>query len=784
MVSGSRDTVIPWQGRETKLKNQRVIKRTLIRFWGAILCAAVSANVFALSMGDVRVQSFLSQRLVLQIPLGNVDPSIAERLEIRLASKKAFDEFGYERSPLLSELDFEIDIAQSGEVVINVTSSSVINEPYIAFLLELRTPTSRIIKGFAVLLSPSAYELQLAKRFEPDAESIIAATDEGSGASTTQSAPLEEPTDTIAPSASATLSATGAATVSAGAGGTTTQIAPGSPSRYGPVGRGESVSLIVNKLALPVSMSQAVWGLYTANAEAFYDSNVNNLRTGVFLDVPAAETLRQTSEQDARAALREQTQDWKQQQAAASSALSTAVTSTAATATTTTAVAETKPEPEFELRLEAPAADTEIDSELEQLLPLDLAMRAEVMTVDPALAGVSDGQTAGSAISTDGNVAATSETTTSAQAGQDQVGAVVSDAISAELEQLRQMVADLNDDLSASDDEVTRLREQLQRRPEVAPITSTPMTLSSLTDPDFWRAKETQFWLFIGLFMLFLGVIVGWFGAHRRSQDYNYFDRATDVSDPPMSDPSLRGAPLWPGAGSAPTGTINHTKTSSAELEAMVMEAERAFQDEVSDTPDRPAGAPVDSRPATFAHREAGESKLSKTGSGTDLDQKTAEFTIDETELVDDLESVSDTLADSNADDSDDIPAPARIGTEFVFGEIRDSEIATEVNESSEDTLLSVVDSYIEDEELENARDLLLRLVDKFPNSNDYRTRLLKLLYTMQDADMFLEHAQLAQMSMYDPDGSEWEKIRPLGAELLPENDLFAPSDESSSFAL
>ena len=74
MVLGSRDTVIPWQGRETKLKNQRVIKRTLIRFWGAILCAAVSANVFALSMGDVRVQSFLSQRLELQIPLGNVDP--------------------------------------------------------------------------------------------------------------------------------------------------------------------------------------------------------------------------------------------------------------------------------------------------------------------------------------------------------------------------------------------------------------------------------------------------------------------------------------------------------------------------------------------------------------------------------------------------------------------------------------------------------------------------------------------------------------------------------------
>ena len=768
------------------MKNQRVIKRTWIRFWGAILCAAVSANVFALSMGDVRVQSFLSQRLALQIPLGNVDPSIVERLEIRLASQKAFDEFGYARSPLLGELDFEIDIAESGEVVINVTSPTAINEPYIAFLLELRTPTSRMIKGFAVLLSPDAYEIQLARRLEPDAEPIIAATDEGGGANTTQSAPLEEPADTIAPVA--TLSATGAATVSAGTEGTTMQIAPASPSRYGPVQRGESVSLIANKLALPVSMSQAVWGLYAANAGAFYDSNVNNLRAGIFLDVPAAETLRQTSEQEARAALREHNRDWNQQRTAAarSPALSTTVTSTGGTATaiTSTSARQTNPEPEFQLLIESPAADTEIDSELEQLLPLDLAMRAEVMTVDPALAGISDGQTTASAISTAGNVAAASETTASEAIGQDQVGAIVGEAISAELEQLRQMVADLNDDLSASEDEVTRLREQLQRSPDVAPIASTPMTLSSLTDPSFWRAKETQFWLFVGLFMLFLGVILGWFGAYRRSQDYNFFDRSTEVSDTPMADPSLRGAPLWPGVGSAAPGTINPTKTSSAELESMVMQAERAFQDEVSDTVERPAGAPFESRPAKFAHREEDEDRLQKTSSTTDLDQRTAEFMIDDTDLADDLESISDTLADSSTKDSDNTPSPTRIGTEFVFGEIRDSEIATEVTESSENALMSVVDSYIEDKEYENARDLLLRLVEKFPNSNDYRICLLKLLYTTQEADLFLEQAQLARMSMHDPDGSEWEKIRSLGAELVPEHELFAPSDESSSFAL
>ncbi|MDH3375619.1 MAG: hypothetical protein OEQ39_01445 [Gammaproteobacteria bacterium] len=757
------------------MKNQQVIKRSWIRFWGAILCAAMSANVFALSMGDIRVQSFLNERLALQIPLGNVDPSSAEKLEIRLASRQAFDEFGYARLPLLSELEFEVDATDSGEVVINVTSPSVINEPYIAFLLELRTPTARMIKGFAVLLSPDAYELQLARRLEPEARPAIAATAEGSAANSAQTAPLGESTDTIAPAA--TLSATGTATVSAGAGAITAT----SPSRYGPVRRGESVSLIANKLALPVSMSQAVWGLYTANAGAFYNSNVNNLRAGTFLDVPTPETLRQTSERVARAALREHTQNWQRRQTAAapSSALSTAVASTASTATTASSarVRETNPEPEFQLRIASPAADTEIDSELEQLLPLDLAMRAEVMTVDPALAGISDGQTAISAVNTMGNVAAATATAAGEAAGEDEVTAIVGEAISAELEQLRNMVANLNDDLSASEDEVARLREQLQRKPELAPITSTPMTLSSLADPDFWRAKQTQFWLFIGLLMLFLGVILGWFGAYRRSQDYDFFDRATEVSEPPMGNLSLRGAAPWPS-----TGTNSHTKTSSAELEAMVLEAERAFQDEVSDTTDRPVGAPYQSRPAKFAHREEDEGQLQKTGSTTDLDQESAEFMIDEPDIARDLESVSDALADL---DSLRIAAPpARKGTEFLYGEIRDSEIATEVDDSSENTLMSVVDSYIEDEEFENARDLLLRLVEKFPNSNDYRIRLLNLLYTMQDADLFLEQAQLARISMYDPDGSEWEKVRTLGAELVPDHELFEPSDESSSFAL
>ncbi len=114
---------------------------------------------------------------------------------------------------------------------------------------------------------------------------------------------------------------------------------------------------------------------------------------------------------------------------------------------------------------------------------------------------------------------------------------------------------------------------------------------------------------------------------------------------------------------------------------------------------------------------------------------------------------------------------PLPVGTEFLTGELRDSEAGMRVSETS---VQDELDSYINGGYYNDAKNLLLRLTDKEPNKIEYRMQLLRVLRILGEGDEFVRQAKLTRSAIVDPDGAIWEDIRRMGIEIRPNEPLFS----------
>jgi pilus assembly protein FimV len=111
-----------------------------------------------LGLGNIEVQSALSQPLRAEIELGNVDDWAASDLKVALAETNDFKRLGVELTPGLFDLEFDV-VDGSGGVRIIVRSETAILEPFLHFVLVLDWPGGRLFKEYTVSLDlPSANE--------------------------------------------------------------------------------------------------------------------------------------------------------------------------------------------------------------------------------------------------------------------------------------------------------------------------------------------------------------------------------------------------------------------------------------------------------------------------------------------------------------------------------------------------------------------------------------------------------------------------------------------------
>jgi pilus assembly protein FimV len=250
----------------------------------AFALALVVADVHALGVGGLRVQSALNQPFVGEIALLDVKSSELDTVKAQIASAEEFSKAGSERYHYLTGLRFSPQVSPRGETVIRVTSRDPIREPYMDFLLEVTWPEGRLVKGYTVLLDPPVTNAGRTGRIEqpvvaPPASRDRGQADTGSAASQSespqrQSAP-PSPKSQPAPTATAPVGVIG-----------------GFPKEIGPVPRGGGLwRLATRNTPAGATAAQTAMALYRNNQDAFANGDINRLRVGKILTIPNAAEL-------------------------------------------------------------------------------------------------------------------------------------------------------------------------------------------------------------------------------------------------------------------------------------------------------------------------------------------------------------------------------------------------------------------------------------------------------------------------------------------------------------
>jgi pilus assembly protein FimV len=263
---------------------------------GWLLAGLIPLSVGALGLGEISLKSALNQELVAEIPVTADSSDDLSRLDVRLASPEVFQRFGLDRPQFLNTLNFTVD-RDGGVSRILVTSSLPVSEPFVSLLLDITWPQGHLLREYTMLLDPPAFARDGA--MQPAAALPVA----------TSPAPavkrIERPDEQVG--AGAARSGQGAASTGDGR-----LVAGPDGSSYGPVRANETLWAISERLNADsgVSLNAMMVALYRANPEAFA-GNINLLKRGAILRVPAGDELAALSAGEATSEVRRQNEAWR-----------------------------------------------------------------------------------------------------------------------------------------------------------------------------------------------------------------------------------------------------------------------------------------------------------------------------------------------------------------------------------------------------------------------------------------------------------------------------------------
>lgn len=294
------------------------------RYWAlALACvlAAVSASALAMGLGEIRLNSYLNQRLDAEIELVSAAADELESLRIGLADHQAFERYGLERSALLNTLQFRVVRRPNGTAYVKVTSEEPIREPFLTFLVEADWSRGRLLREYTVLLDPPTFAgreqqpapaaaqapaiepvapEQTARPAEPAVREEPAVAqprvEETQTGDVVSIPPLEADAEQAAP-----IRREPAAESAPELGGT-----------YGPIQRNETLWGIAQRLRPDesVTINQMMIALFRANPEAF-QGNINRLKAGYILRVPEYGEITAIGRSEAFQDVKRQNEEWR-----------------------------------------------------------------------------------------------------------------------------------------------------------------------------------------------------------------------------------------------------------------------------------------------------------------------------------------------------------------------------------------------------------------------------------------------------------------------------------------
>lgn len=243
---------------------------TRLVFGLGILIYSVSG--LAVGLGDLKTHSSLNEPFdarVEIINLGDLDP---DQIRVKLASAEDFARVGTAREVFLQDLEFSVDMSNPHKPAIKITSTKAAREPYLDFLVELKWPAGRILRGYTVFLDLPVFANKASPTLAASTRTPVSRAAGTPGVS----------------SAARTPSAT--ATADGGDGSGSYRVRSGDTlwaiaERSRPTGS---------------SVQQAMTAIHDRNLDAFVNGNMNRLRQGALLTMPDAHAISSVDGRHAR----------------------------------------------------------------------------------------------------------------------------------------------------------------------------------------------------------------------------------------------------------------------------------------------------------------------------------------------------------------------------------------------------------------------------------------------------------------------------------------------------
>lgn len=247
----------------------------------ALMGMLAGSPAHALTLGRITVQSALGEVLSAEIDVPEITAEAAASLRVGVASADAFKAAGLEYTADVVGVQVRLQKRLDGQSFLRLSSSRPVTEPFVGLILEANWPSGRVVRNYTMLFDPPNLQ---------------------------QAAPgmaqMALPTAPTLPTQAAVRPATT----------TRAQGQPAAPASSGQkvaVKPGDTAGKIAaqNKLA-SISLDQMLVALLRSNPDAFIGGNVNRLKSGTVLDIPAAEETSTLSASEASSIVIAQAKDF------------------------------------------------------------------------------------------------------------------------------------------------------------------------------------------------------------------------------------------------------------------------------------------------------------------------------------------------------------------------------------------------------------------------------------------------------------------------------------------
>ena len=289
--------------------------------------ALTPLSAWSLTLGGMRVQSALGEPLRAQLSLGELTPEELSSVNAGFAPAAVYQAAGITANPILSNVQISIDRSVPSNVVVNLTSTSPMSEPFLDMLLEIKWASGKVVRDYTLLFNPASTAAA-----PVNTDQVITAAPAVTDPSVPLPVPAESPTTAVGAVVDAANATPATPTPAAepAAAQATPEPAPVAAEPAAPpaaqtaptpapttaaqrlrVVRGDTAAALA-KANLPsgVSLDQMLQALLRANPDAFVDNNVNRLKTGVQLTVPTAEEAQSIDPAQARRLVVAQSKDF------------------------------------------------------------------------------------------------------------------------------------------------------------------------------------------------------------------------------------------------------------------------------------------------------------------------------------------------------------------------------------------------------------------------------------------------------------------------------------------